>query len=124
MNQLQENTSTSVSVLQQEKSSITTNPFIPNEQRLLELESIETDANKIIEKEYLKNKTSSIKNKTLQEINQNIGISVIGVIDDLFKKPPETTWNIYLIEICTKEQRYAYIGVLLIMISIILYLFS
>jgi hypothetical protein len=115
MNQLQ--------ILQQEKSSITTNPFIPNEQRLLELESIETDANKIIENEYLKNKTSSIKNKTLQEINQNISNSIIGIIDDLFKKPNETSWNIYVIEICTKEQRYAYIGVFLIMISILLYLF-
>lgn len=113
-----------IPILQQQRSSITTNPFIPNEQREFELESISKDANKIVESEYLKNKTSSIQNKTLQEINQNIANSVVGILDDLFKKPSETNWHIYIIEICTKEQRYAYIGILLIFISIILFIFK
>lgn len=111
-------------ILQQNPSSITTNPFIPSEQRYIELQSIENDANKIIEDHYIKNKTTSIKYKTLQEINENISNSIIGIIDDLFKKPETTGWGVYIIEIFTKEQRYAYIGILLIIISIIMYIFT
>ena len=51
-----------VPILQQEKSSITTNPFIPNDQKIKELEIIDKEANKIIEDAYNKNKTSSIAN--------------------------------------------------------------
>lgn len=113
-----------VPILQQQRSDITTNPFISNEQQQLELVTIEQNANKIIEDQYARNRVTSIKNKSLQELNENISNSVIGIIDDLFKKPSDLPWNLYIVEIFTKEQRYAYIGMLLIIISLIIYIFS
>lgn len=106
-------------ILQQDKSSLlTTNPFIPNEQRTQELEEIEQEANKIIESAYLQNKTSSIKNQSLSQLNVNISTSVVGVLDDLFVKPDDVPWRHYIPVILQKEQRYTYIGILFILVAI------
>ena len=66
-------------ILQQERSQITTNPFIPNEQRILELEQLDKSANQIIEESYNKNKTNSIANLNLRDISKNISSSFIGI---------------------------------------------
>jgi len=105
-------------ILKQERSSITTNPFIPNEQKTLEMEELDKEANKIMEQTWLKSKSNSIRNLSINEINTNVSSSVIGFIDDLFKKPTETLWKDYIIEIIQKEQRYTYLGVLFILIAI------
>jgi hypothetical protein len=108
----------STNILQQEKSNIITNPFIPNEQREMELRRIDYEANKIIERAYRKNKSSSISYMSIKDINSNISSSTIGLIDDLVKKPKDTRWSDYLQEIIQKDQRYTYLGVLLIMIAV------
>lgn len=109
-----------VNILQQAKSSkLTTNPFIPNEQRTFEIETIQQEANKIVEEAYKINQQSSIKNMSLADINKNISKSVIDVLDDLFIKPDDVTWLKYIPMILYKEQRYAYIGILLIFVALI-----
>jgi hypothetical protein len=112
------NISNAVPILQQERSQITTNPFIPNSQKIKELEELDKDAAEIIESEYNKNKTTSIYNLSIKEINKNISSSVIGFLDDLFKKPKDIPWRLYLPMIIQKDQRYTYIGVLFIIIAI------
>lgn len=112
------NISNAIPILQQERSKITTNPFIPNTQRIRELEELDIDANKIIEAEYNKNKTTSVVNLSIREINKNVSSSVIGLLDDLFKKPKDIPWRVYLPIIIQKDQRYTYIGVLFIIIAI------
>lgn len=112
------NISNAIPILQQERSKITTNPFIPNTQRIRELEELDIDANKIIEAEYNKNKTTSVVNLSIREINKNVSSSVIGFLDDLFKKPKDIPWRVYLPIIIQKDQRYTYIGVLFIIVAI------
>jgi hypothetical protein len=104
-------------ILKQERSRITTNPFIPNEQRILELEQLDKSANKIIEESYNKNKTNSIANLNLRDVSKNISSSFIGISEDLFNKPKDVKWVDYIFLIFQKDQRYAYIGVVLLMIA-------
>jgi hypothetical protein len=106
-----------IPILQQEKSSITTNPFIPNDQKIKELEIIDKEANKIIEDAYNKNKTSSIANLSITDIVKNIADSIIGLLDDLFTKPEDINWVDYILNILQKNQRYTYIGILLLIIA-------
>lgn len=105
-------------ILQQDRSNIVTNPFIPNDQKEKELQTINKEANDIIEREYNKNKTSSILNQPIKDINKNIAGSVIGILDDLFNKPDDTEWTAYIQTILQKDQRYAYIGILFILIAV------
>ena len=106
-------------ILKQNRSSIlTTNPFIPNEQKEQEIMTIQKEANAIIEEAYQRNKTSSIRNMTLNQINGNISSSLTGIIDDMFTKPTDIPWRLYLPMIIQKEQRFAYLGILLIFIAI------
>lgn len=107
-----------VPILQQERSSIITNAFIPNEQKEIEIQSLDKRANEIMEKSWLKSKSNSIANLSLNDINKNISSSFIGFIDDLFVKPKDISWKSYLIEITEKDQRYTYIGIIFILIAI------
>jgi len=106
-----------IPILQQERSQITTNPFIPNEQQTFELEQLDTKANQIIEETYNKNKTNSIANLNLRDISKNISSSFIGILDDIFNKPEDIKWIDYIFFIFQKDQRYAYIGIVLLMIA-------
>lgn len=113
------NLSNPIPILSQPSSStINTNPFIPNEQREIELKVIQKQANNIVEQAYESNKTSSIANLTLKEINTNVSNSFLGLVDDMYQKPDDIPWKVYLPKILEKEQRYAYLGVLLILISL------
>lgn len=105
-------------ILQQPRSNITTNPFIPNEQKEFEIEVLEKNANEIIEKAYLSNKTSSISNLSLKNIVHNTANSFIGFMNDLFDKPKDKKIIEHIINILEKEQRYAYIGLILIIIAL------
>lgn len=106
-------------ILQQDKSSlVNTNPFIPNEQKTKELENIQEEANNIIEAAYIQNKTSSIKEQSLSQLNKNVAQSVVGFLDDVFIKPDDIPWKHYLPLIIQKEQRYTYFGVLLMFVAI------
>lgn len=112
------NISNPIPILEQERSKITTNPFIPNEQRIIELEDLDKQANLIIEEQYNRNKTNSIANLTISDINKNISSSFIGFFNDLFTKPSDMPWRIYIPMILERDQRYTYLGVLLIFIAV------
>lgn len=105
-------------ILQQERSKITTNPFIPNEQKQIELEELDKEANDIIQEQYNKNRTTSISNISIRDITKNISSSFIGFFNDLFTKPEDIAWTEYLQTIFTKDQRHTYIGVLFILIAV------
>lgn len=109
-------------ILQQPKSSIITNPLIPNEQK--EIEYVTTDINENIKlnKEYEEKKQDGIKYQSFSTIHSKISESVLGVLTDLFDKPEDETIFMHIINIFTKDQRYAYIGLLMIIISIIIYI--
>ncbi len=104
-----------INILQQERSKITTNPFIPNEQKIREFETIDHESNEIIKKAYEKN---NIYNFSINQINENISKSTIGFLDDLFIKPENNNWIDYLQIILLKEERYVYFGFLLIIFVI------
>jgi hypothetical protein len=104
-----------VNILQQERSKITTNPFIPNEQKIRELQAIDLESNEIINKAYEKN---NIYNFSIKQINENISKSTIGFLNDLFIKPEESNWVEYLQIILLNEERYVYLGFILIMLVI------
>jgi hypothetical protein len=112
-------TTTSVpsSIVSHQKSNIVTNAFIRDEQKQMEINSLENEVNDIITKNYNDNITSSIRNLSLSEINANISISCIGILDDIFDKPKSTSWGEYIQIILKKDQRYTYIGFLLIFIA-------
>lgn len=121
-------TKTSVSVpssiVSHQKSNIVTNAFIRDEQKQMEINSLENEVNDIITKNYNDNITSSIRNLSLSEINANISKSCIGILDDIFDKPKSTTWGEYIQIILKKDQRYTYIGFLLIFIAFYILLVS
>ena len=105
-------------ILQQPRSNITTNPFIPNEQKQYELEVLEKNANEIVEKAYMQNKTSSISNLSVKTVIHNTANSFVGVLNDLFEKPKEVNFINHVLNILQKEQRYAYIGLIFIIIAL------
>lgn len=82
-----------VNILQQPKSIITTNPNIKS------LEDLPP------------------KNPSFADINKNLSTSVMGFFDDLLNKPSDIPWNEYFTMIIIKDQRYNYLGVLLIFIA-------
>ena len=102
-------------ILLQERSKITTNPFIPNEQKEMELSILNKESNDILIK---KHNQSKFTNLSIQQINANISKSVIELMDDLFKKPESKSWIEYIKEIMQKDDRYSYIGILLILIAV------
>jgi hypothetical protein len=105
-------------------SNIKTTAFIPDIQKEKEIIQLTNDINNIIEENYNKNITSSIQNLSLSEINKNISTSCIGILDDALNKPTHITWGEYIQIILKKNQRYTYIGILLIFIAFYILLAS
>lgn len=107
-----------VPVLQQYKSStLTTNPFIPNELKELEIETIQKEANNILQEESNK---STLQYTNLNEIGKKMSTSWIGLLDDFFVKPQDVSWTVYFPYIVSKNQRYAYIGLILVIIAVVI----
>jgi hypothetical protein len=81
-------------ILQQTKSQITTNPFIK-----------ETGAD-------------TPYNPTFNQINENMSVTFVGILDDIFNKPDNESWNAYLPKILSKDGRYNYMAVLIFFIAL------
>ena len=119
------NVTNPVPILQQPKSSIvTTNPFIPNEVKEMELEEIDKRANEIIREQYRSAQASGLGNMTIKQIGRNISTTCIGLLDDMFTKPEDVSWSVYFPQIVQKDGRYGYIGILMIIIALLLLLFE
>lgn len=82
-------------ILQQTKSQITTNPYIQ-----------ETGSDE------------PLINPTFNDINKNVSVTFIGLLDDLFNKPDDESWNDYLPKIVYKDNRMNYIAVLIFFIAL------
>lgn len=81
-------------ILSQQKSDITTNPYIkPVKEEQVPL------------------------NPKFSEINSNLSYSVLGFFDDLFIKPDNESWRDYFPMILSKDDRYNYLGVFLLLIA-------
>lgn len=104
----------SPSIVKSEISHIKTSPFISDNQKEMELRKLNKDVNKIITDNYNKN-TSAFN---LSNLHKNISISCVGIVDDALNKPKGIKWSEYIQIILQKNQRYTYIGFLLIFIAI------
>lgn len=103
------NISNPIPILQQESSEITTNILIPK------ITSIEVN-------QPIKNQQGGIS--VFTNMTQNISSSITGFLNDLFIKPNNITWINYLQSIIKKDQRYFYIGIFFVIISILILLFQ
>lgn len=88
-------------ILQQPKSAIITNPLIPNTHSNIDIEYINNHKEK----------------SAIQQLHSNIASSCIGLLDDLLQKPSSTTWNEYIIVVLKKDDRYNYIGILILVVA-------
>ena len=104
------NISNPIPILQQESSEITTNTLIPK------ISSIEVTVPPV------NNQQGGISIFT--NINQKISSSFTGFLNDLFIKPNDISWINYLQIIIKKDQRYFYIGIFFIIISILILLYQ
>lgn len=82
-------------ILQQTKSTITTNPYIV---------PANVDVKPV--------------NPTFTDINKGISQSFVGLLDDLFNKPDDANWDDYLKMIIAKDNRFNYLAVLLFFIAL------
>jgi len=105
-------------ILSQEKSYITTNPFIPNGQKDKELSVLQDKAQSVVDDAWNSNNKSSIRNLTLDNIFKNMAMAPINLFTDLFNKPENISWLDYIPLIIQRDQRYAYIGLLIIFITL------
>jgi len=84
-----------VNILEQPKSQMITNPYIT-----------------------FTNHTPIVPKYSQKNFHHNISASIIGVLDDLLNKPSDVPWNSYLVSTLRKDQRYFYVGILLVVLSI------
>ncbi len=105
-------------ILSQERSYITTNPFIPNEQKEKELSVLQDKAQSVVDDAWNSNNKSSIRNLTLDNILKNMAMAPINLFTDLFNKSENISWLDYIPLIIQRDQRYAYIGLLIIFITL------
>lgn len=110
-------------ILKQTKSQVLTNSFIPPEQQEKEIKELTVVANNIVQNVY-DNHNKSIKTQTLEEIMTGVSDTCVGLSRDLFLKPENTDWVEYGSVIVYKDNRYTYLGVLLIFIVLYIYIVS
>ncbi len=103
-----------INILQQEKSFITTNPFIQPLQNLQPLQPLQPLQNL--------QDTQPPKPPTFYDINRKLSTSIMGLIDDMFEKPDDIPWLKYIQMILDKDERYTYLTVLFIFISLLIIL--
>lgn len=104
-----------INILQQEKSSITTNPFVQPRTYIIQ------DTSKDTPKDL---KETPPKPPTFYDINQKLSTSIMGLIDDLFEKPDDIPWLKYIQMILDKDERYTYLTVLFIFTTLFIILIN
>lgn len=107
-----------INILQQEKSSITTNPFV--QPRSYTIQDTTQDNNTIQDTP----KENIPKPPTFYDINKKLSTSIMGLIDDLFEKPDDIPWLKYIQMILDKDERYTYLTVLFIFTTLFIILIN
>jgi len=110
-----------IPILSQPKSVITTNVLIPNKQQEIEYIVTDTIEKDKMDRENNEIKSMGIKYTSFATIHNKISNSILGVLTELFVIPEDMTIFEHIINVFTKEQRYAYIGVFLVILSLIFY---
>lgn len=105
-----------INILQQEKSSITTNPFV--QPRLYTVQETLQETTKDTPKD------TPPKPPTFYDINKKLSNSIMGLIDDLFEKPDDIPWLKYIQMILDKDERYTYLTVLFIFTTLFIILIN
>jgi hypothetical protein len=108
-----------INILQQEKSSITTNPFVQPKT----YEYIQDTNKENTQKENIPKKDTP-KPPTFYDINKKLSTSIMGLIDDLFEKPDDIPWLKYIQMILDKDERYTYLTVLFIFTTLFIILLN
>jgi hypothetical protein len=72
--------------------------------------------------EYKKN--TGVNQFNLTDLHKNITKSFMGVLNDSLNKDDESSWFEYIFIILGKDQRYVYIGILLIITALIILLIN
>lgn len=111
-----------IPILQQPKSFITTNPLIPNQQQEIEYTTIDIKEMEKQNKQYSEIQENGIKYTSFATMHSKISESIVGVLTDLFEKPKGQNTFEHIQYIFTKDQRYAYIGLFLVILSLIIIL--
>lgn len=110
-----------IPILQQPKSKIITNNLIPNEQREIEYETIDLQEKQKLDKKKEEYRKKGIKYESFGTIHKRISESILGIMTDFFEKPKEEYWSKHIINIFVKDERYAFIGIFIVIISLIIY---
>jgi hypothetical protein len=115
-----------INILQQEKSSITTNPFVqPRLYTVQEtLQETTKDTPKDTPPKDTPPKDTPPKPPTFYDINKKLSNSIMGLIDDLFEKPDDIPWLKYIQMILDKDERYTYLTVLFIFTTLFIILIN
>ena len=106
--------------IQQLTDDIQPHAFISESQKQQELNNLQKEANHIFDKSFVHE--SGIQNLSILEINNRISDSVVGILNDIYIKPSNEDWIPYFFKILKYKERYTYIGIILIFISLYIYI--
>jgi hypothetical protein len=62
--------------------------------------------------------STSHENPTFSNIIQKTSITFTGILDDMYKKPDNVSWVVYLKQILSKDDRYNYVAILIFFIAL------
>ena len=122
-----------IPILQQPKAEMTTNPYITGpvsstdslqqskKEDQIQKDQIQKDQ---IQKEKSQKYTQDTGAIGFGDFNQNMSVSIMGLMDDIYEKPTHIAWNEYIIKIIKKDDRYNYIVITLMFITMFIILFS
>lgn len=127
-------------ILQQPKSEITTNPFIvPSDKynkfalfdgvipspvsNSTSVTSGSTLVNITLPESVTKPSSPTVsvrapENPSFSVIVQKTSTTFTGILDDIYKKPDNVSWHVYLKDILAKDNRYNYVAILIFFIAL------
>lgn len=118
------NITTPIPILQQNTSSINTNPFLMDNNKI-NIDRSETQTQNDIEIENENEKRNEkvyMTNLDIEYFFKDFSINIIDFLNDLLDKPHDESWVYYLVYILYKNNRYTYIGILSIIIALMIYI--
>ena len=108
-----------VPILQQPKADLTTNPFISGTTPTQQMTPPSTQQISTQEND---SSLSGVIGFT--DFNKKMSNSIMGMMDDMYEKPNNVSWQEYIPYVVGKEHRYNYLGVTIIFIIMFIILFS
>lgn len=118
------NITTPIPILQQNTSSINTNPFLMDNNKINIIKSDSQTENDIENENQKEREKENIymTNLDIEYFFKDFSINIIDFLNDLLDKPNDDSWISYLVYILYKNNRYTYIGILSIIIALMIYI--